>query len=143
MECMGRMVGLLLCVICLTIVPANDMLRLYDGQQGNVIEVETERFYAGLLRQGSLTKEAYGQFQERMEGICGAKSFELMLARRYVMPAGGETAASPGLPMKILYRADLEEMFLETDEIVLEGSVFVSIAVYGRDGLLYGCGGEV
>lgn len=143
MECMGRLAGLLLCIVCLTIVPAKSMLRLCDERQKNVAEVRAKRFYAGLLREGSLTKEAYGQWKELMGEIDGVERFELMFARRYVMPAGEKGGASPGLPMKILYRADLEEMFLETDKFVLDGSIFVSISIYGRNGLLYSCGGEV
>ncbi len=143
MECMGRMAEILICIVCLTIVPAKSMLQLYGQQRENVAGVEAERFYAGLLREGRLTKEAYGQFQEIMGQRCGDKSFEVMVARRYVMPAGEKGGASAGFPVKILYRADLEEIFQKTDELVFEGTVFVSVSIYDKDGLLYVCGGEV
>lgn len=141
MEYVGRMAELLLCVICLTLVPAGHMLAEVERQKENALEVHAERFYAGMRQGGGLTRGAYGQFAALVREYEPDGGFELMLARRYVMPTG--TKGEPGMPVRILYRTDIEEILFKEGEIALDGSAFISIMLYGKDGLSYCCGGGI
>ena len=141
MECMGRMTGIFLCVICLTLVPAGHMLADVEKQKANVLEMQAERFYAGMRQGRRITREAYGQFEDMVKEYCPDGSIELMLARRYVMPV--QEGGSSGIPMRILYREDVEGLLLKEGEIVLDETVFISIRLYGKNGLSYCCGGGI
>ena len=145
MEYIGRMVEIVLCMICLTLVPVKNMQKIWEQQKENTLHVHTERFCAKIKENGCLTKEVYWQLGEMVERYDANATFELMIARRYLMPAQQEGGAGYGygMPVKILYRAEIEEMLLEEGTMVLDGMVFISISIYGRDGMLYSCGGEI
>ncbi len=143
MEYIGRMVEVLLCIICLTLVPAGNMLKICEQQKENVLQVHMERFYAKIRGERCLTKQAYGHWKETVGQYGANTTFELMVARKYVMPAQQEGGAGYGMPVKILYRAEIEEMLLAEGMILLDGTVFINISVYSGEELLCSCGGGI
>ena len=58
-----------------------------------------------------------------------------------MLPANAEEVENR-LPVKIWYREELEEEFCFAEEIILEDTFF-NLSIYGKDGYVYPCGGEV
>lgn len=142
MEYIGRLAELVLCIICLTFVPAGSMMQSYEKQEQNQLTVQAEMFCSKIRQEETLAREEYERFCERLKQWYPNYDFEIMIARKYVMPARkGSTAV--GMPVKIFYRTDIEEMLAREEEIVLEGTVFINVSVYGEDDFFYTCGGEV
>ena len=142
MDCVGRMAELFLCILCLTLVPAKSILQTRGRQEQNQIEVRAEQFCGRIKQEKSLTRSDYEHFKEIFR-VCPDYDFELTVARRYVMPVAiTDKNAQNGIPVKLLYRPELEEEFSDREEISLRG-VFINISVYGKDGYFYTCGGEV
>lgn len=142
MEYIGRMAEITLCIICLTLAPAGSMMHNYEKQKQNQLTVQAEMLCGKIRQNGVFAREEYSQFCRMMKRRYPDYAFEIMIARKYVMPVQNSASAA-GMPVKILYRTDIEEMLAAGEEIVMEGTVFVSISIYGKDNFFYTCGGEV
>ena len=140
MDCVGRMAEILLCILCLTLIPATDILQNNKSRERNYIEVRTEELYGRIKQEKRLPKAEYERFKTLLAS-CPDYDYELSVARRYVLPVNAEEAENH-LPVKIWYREELEEEFCFAEEIILEDAFF-NLSIYGKDGYVYPCGGEV
>ncbi len=140
MDCVGRMVEILLCILCLTLIPATSILQNNKSRERNYIEMRAEELYGRVKREKCLQKTEYERFKNLL-AACPDYDYEFAIAKRYVLPVGMEEIENR-LSVKIKYWEELEEEFCFAEEIVLE-DVFFHISLYGKDGYVYPCGGEV
>lgn len=140
MDCVGRMAEILLCILCLTLIPAMDVLQNHRSRERNYIEVQAEEFCGRIKQEKCLKKVEYERFKTLLSS-CPDYDYEFSVARRYVLPVGMEERQDR-LLVKIKYREELEEELRFVEEIVLE-DVFIHLSLYGKDGYVYPCGGEV
>ncbi len=110
MDCVGRMVEILLCILCLTLIPATSILQNNKSRERNYIEMRAEELYGRVKREKCLQKTEYERFKNLL-AACPDYDYEFAIAKRYVLPVGMEEIENQilgGIRGRILFcRRDL------------------------------------
>lgn len=83
----GRWINIVLCILCLTIIPAGSQAVQWREQLEYYLISETELLKYKIRQKGALTIEDYQQYRNIFEKLAGEYDFDIAVARSYVMPA--------------------------------------------------------
>lgn len=124
---MGRFVTILMCIVCIVLVPLQDQLLRQQEQLEQYLIAKTAQFQYTAAQTGRITLQEYEKYQSLFSTLQGRYSYEMVLTRSYA-----DSTEEKGNQM--LYGEEmLQEQMQSQEEEVMEQMLYGEEKIQGLD----------